>query len=116
MTEVWKKYQQDKKIEGYSPLTLKTYCFQYNLLLRFFGDIDMSELTTEKLKEYLIQEGDHLKPSSLGHRVRCIKSIFKWTHDEGFIPKNPATKLKEPKLGKRIPKFLSELEIEHRTY
>ena len=73
----------------------------------------MSELTTEKLKEYLIQEGDHLKPSSLGHRVRCIKSIFKWTHDEGFIPKNPAAKLEEPKLGKRIPKFLSELEIEH---
>lgn len=113
VTEGWKKYQQDKKIEGYSPLTIKTYCFQYNLLLRFFGDIDMSELTTEKLKEYLIQEGDHLKPSSLGHRVRCIKSIFKWTHDKGFIPKNPAAKLKEPKLGKRIPKFLSELEIEH---
>jgi integrase/recombinase XerD len=71
LSEAWKKYQQDKKIEGYSPLTLKTYCFQYNLLLRFV-DIDMSEITTEKLKEYLIQVGDHLKPSSLGHRVRCI--------------------------------------------
>ncbi|WP_396653112.1 phage integrase N-terminal SAM-like domain-containing protein [Metabacillus arenae] len=76
-------------MEGYSPLTLKTYCFQYNLLLQFFGDINMSELTTEKLKEYLIQAGDHLKPSSLGHRVRCIKSLFKWTHEEGYIPMNP---------------------------
>jgi site-specific recombinase XerD len=113
LSEVWEKYQQDKKIEGYSPLTLKTYCFQYNLLLRFFGDIDMSKLTTEKLKEYLVQAGDHLKPSSLGHRVRCIKSLFKWIHEEGYIPKNPAAKLKEPKLGKRIPKFLCELEIEH---
>lgn len=113
LSEAWKKYQQDKKIEGYSPLTLKTYCFQYNLLLRFFGNIDMREITTEKLKEYLIQEGEHLKASSLGHRVRCIKSIFKWTHEEGYIPKNPAAKLKEPKLGKRIPKFLSDLEIEH---
>ena len=113
LSEAWKKYQQDKKIEGYSPLTLKTYCFQYNLLLRFFGNIDMREITTEKLKEYLIQEGEHLKASSLGHRVRCIKSIFKWTHEEGHIPKNPAAKLKEPKLGKRIPKFLSDLEIEH---
>ena len=73
----------------------------------------MGELTTEKLKEYLIQAGEHLKLSSLGHRVRYIKSLFKWTHDEGIIPKNPAAKLKEPKLGKRIPKFLSELEIEH---
>lgn len=45
LSEAWEKYQLDKKIEGYSPLTLKTYCFQYNLLLRFFGDIDMGELT-----------------------------------------------------------------------
>ncbi|WP_318505929.1 site-specific tyrosine recombinase/integron integrase [Bacillus sp. T3] len=113
LSEAWKKYQQDKSIEGYSSLTLKTYCFQYNLLLRYFGDVDMSELTTEKLKEYLVQEGNHLKRSSLGHRVRCIKSIFKWTHEEGYISNNPAAKLKEPKLGKRIPKFLSDMEIEH---
>ncbi|OFD48164.1 site-specific tyrosine recombinase XerC [Bacillus mycoides] len=113
LTEAWKQYQLDKKIEGYSPLTLKTYYFQYNLLLRYFGDINMSEFTTEKLKGYLIEAGEHLKPSSLGHRVRCIKSLFRWIHDEGFILKNPAAKLKEPKLGKRIPKSLSELEIEH---
>jgi len=113
LSEAWKKYQQDKRIEGYSTLTLKTYCFQYNLLLRFFGDIDLNEFSTEKLKEYLIQSGDHLKPSSLGHRIRCVKSLFRWSHEEGYILKNPAAKLKEPKLGKRIPKFLSELEIEH---
>lgn len=113
LSEAWKKYQQDKKIEGYSTLTLKTYCFQYNLLLRFFGDIDMNRFSTEKLKEYLIQSGEHLKPSSLGHRIRCVKSLFRWSHEEGYILKNPAAKLKEPKLGKRIPKFLSELEIEH---
>lgn len=76
LSEAWEKYQLDKKIEGYSSLTLKTYCFQYNLLLRFFGDIDMGELTTEKSKGYLIQAGEHLKPSSLGHRVRYIKSLL----------------------------------------
>ncbi|CAH2717057.1 Tyrosine recombinase XerC [Neobacillus rhizosphaerae] len=113
LSEVWEKYQLDKKIEGYSALTLKTYCFQYNLLLRFFGDIDMGEFTTEKLKSYLIEAGEHLNASSLGHRVSCIRSLFKWAYDEGVISKNSAAKLKEPKLGKRIPKFLSELEIEH---
>lgn len=113
LSQVWEKYQLDKKIEGYSPLTLKTYCFQYNMLLRYFGDIDLNILTTDQLKEYLIKGSIHLKPSSLGHRVRCIRSLFKWANDEGFIKKNPAAKLKEPKLGKRIPKFLTELEIEH---
>lgn len=113
LSEAWDKYQLDKKIEGYSTLTLKTYSFQYNLLLRYFGDIDMGEFSTEKLKNYLIEAGEHLKASSLGHRVRWIRSLFKWAYDEGVISKNPATKLKEPKLGKRIPKFLSEPEIEH---
>lgn len=113
LSTIWEKYELDKKIEGYSPLTLKTYCFQYNTLLRYFGDVDMNAITTDQLKAYLVDVGEHLKPSSLGHRVRCIRSLFKWTYDEGHIQKNPAAKLKEPKLGKRIPKFLSELEIEH---
>ena len=113
LSTIWEKYELDKKIEGYSPLTLKTYCFQYNTLLRYFGDVDMNAITTDQLKAYLVDVGEHLKPSSLGHRVRCIRSLFKWTYDEGHIQKNPAAKLKEPKLGKRIPKFLSELELEH---
>lgn len=77
LSEARKKYQQNKKIEGYSSLTLKTYCFQYNLLLRFFGDIDMNEFNTDRLKEYLIRSGDHLKASSLGHRVRCVAGHMK---------------------------------------
>jgi hypothetical protein len=59
--ELWNGCLFDKRAlflnEGYSPLTLKTYCFQYNLLLRFFGDIDMDELTTEKLKGYRLLKG-----------------------------------------------------------
>ncbi len=52
LSEAWKRYQQDKKIEGYSSLTLNKYCFQYNLLLRLFDDIDMNEFYTDRLKEY----------------------------------------------------------------
>src|SRR5690625_695058 len=113
LSEAWEKYQSDKRIEGYSSLTLKMYGFQCNLLKRYLSDRRMDEITTEDLKRYLGEAAEYLKPSSLGHRVRFIKSLFKWTHEEGFILKNPAAKLKEPKLGKRIPKFLSEHEIEH---
>ncbi|MEJ8777682.1 tyrosine-type recombinase/integrase [Pseudogracilibacillus sp. ICA-222130] len=113
LSEAWERYQSDKKIEGYSPLTLKMYSFQYKLLKRYLGDIKIDEFTTEKLKQYLIESGGHLKPSSLGHRIRFIKSLFKSIHEEGYILKNPAAKLKEPKLGQRILKFLSKYEIEH---
>ena len=42
-----------------------------------------------------------------------MKSLFRWSHEEGHIRENPAAKIKEPKIGKRIPKFLTEREIEH---
>jgi integrase/recombinase XerD len=41
-----------------------------------------------------------------------MKSLFRWCQEEGHIPLNPAAKIKEPKVGKHIPKFLNEKEIE----
>lgn len=112
VSEVWRRYKSDKKIEGYSPLTLKMYGYQADLFIRFFGDVIFDSLTTDQLKQYLIEAGGHLKPSSLGHRVRFIRSVFKWAHEEGHILTNPASKLKEPKMGQRIPKFLTDYEME----
>lgn len=113
LTQAWSKYISDKKIEGYSTLTIRNYSFQFNVLLRYFGDGNINGFSNNSLKQFVINTGEQLKPSSLGHRIRYIKSFFKWAHEEGFILKNPAIKLKEPKLGKRIPKFLTEQEIEH---
>ncbi|WP_192825070.1 tyrosine-type recombinase/integrase, partial [Peribacillus frigoritolerans] len=46
-------------------------------------------------------------------RIRFIKSLFRWAQDENLINGNPASKIKEPKLELRVPKYLSEEEIEH---
>lgn len=74
--------------------------------------MSIESVTTDWLKGYLSKSSEHLEPSSLSHRIRFIKSIFRWSHEEGHISKNPAAKIKEPKQGKRIPKFLTEREIE----
>ena len=113
LSETWLAYKADKRIEGYSPQTLKAYELQTNLLIRFFGDIKIESISTDQLKDYLSQSSKDLKPSSLAHRVRAIKSLFKWAHEEGKLSSNPTRKVKEPKMGKRIPKFLTEREIEH---
>jgi len=41
----------------------------------------MNEINIDRLKEYLLLSGDHLKPSSLRYRVRCVKSLFRWSQD-----------------------------------
>jgi integrase/recombinase XerD len=105
LSQAWETYESDKRIEGFSPQTLKAYQLQITLLIRHFGDIEINSLTTEQLKEYLSESSKTLKPSSLAHRVRSMKSLLRWSYEEGHISINPVAKIKEPKVGKRIPKF-----------
>lgn len=111
LSDSYKIYHQDKILMGYSSYTLKAYGVQIKLLLRYVGDVEINKVSLVMLKGYLSAQ-THLKPSSLGHRVRFIRSFFRWALDEGMININPASKLSEPKLGDRIPKAMTEEEIE----
>lgn len=111
ISEAWAACEADRRLDGYSRHTLKGYGIQARLFIRFLGDRLINEITTADLKRYLAAQ-THLKPSSLGHRTRFLKSFFRWVQDEGYIVGNPTTKVKEPKEGKRIPKALSEEDTE----
>src|SRR5690625_7275822 len=89
------------------------YGFQYNLLKRFFSDVAMNELSTESLKQYLIDDSGHLKPFSLGHRIRFIKSIFKLALVEWHISLILAVKLIEIQLDKILLNILTKYEIDY---
>lgn len=110
ISEVYKLYYNDKKLEGYSPKTLKGYKYQVGLLIRNLGDTDIQTISISLIKEYLLQQ-THLQKSSLGMRIRFLKSFFRYCYEERYVNINISKKLKEPKLGKRIPKYLTEEEI-----
>ncbi|KEQ25985.1 integrase [Paenibacillus tyrfis] len=69
------------------------------------------DVTLQLLKEYLAKQSDRLKPSSLGHRIRFIRSLFRFAYEETYLTSNPSLKLREPKMDKRIPKFLIEEDV-----
>ncbi|MDQ0413371.1 site-specific recombinase XerD [Mesobacillus stamsii] len=102
----------DKRIEGFSPYTIKAYGIQARLLVLYFKDAEIGSISTANLKKYLNHSAAALKPSSMAHRIRFMKSLFRWCHEDGHMTHNPAVKIKEPKVGKRIPKFLTEKESE----
>lgn len=112
LQEAWELYEADKTIERYSQATLRLYRVQMTLLQRHFGEVDIEEITLLDLKNYLIEKCGHLKPASLGGRIRFIRAFFRWAADEGYVSKNPAAKLREPRLGQRVPKALSEEDTE----
>lgn len=112
LSQAWSAYEADKRLEGYSPYTLKAYQLQARLLIRAIGDAEIAEVTFEALKGYLAKDAERLKPASIGHRIRFLKSLFRWAQDEGHVTRNPSAKLKEPKQGARVPKALSEEDTE----
>lgn len=108
LSQAWKTYESDKRIEGFSSQTLKAYRLQSCLLIRYFTDVAIESLSTNQLKEYLAESSEHLKPSSLAHRIRFMWSLFRWSHEEGHIPSNPAYKIKDQKSGNKYPSSLQK--------
>lgn len=113
LRELWRLYEADKRIQGFSPLTLKAYTLQLRMLVGELGDLNIGEVTLQLLKEYLAKQSGRLKPSSLGHRIRFVRSLFRFAYEEGYLGTNPSLKLREPKMDKRIPKFLIEEDVIH---
>lgn len=83
------------------------------MLVLELGNLDVTEVTLTILKEYLAKQAVRLKPNSLGHRIRFIRSLSRYAYKETYLTSNPSLKLREPKLDKRIPKFLIEEDVIH---
>jgi len=110
LSSLWSMYKKDKAIAGYSTHTLKAYELQFKLLINHIGEVDIDSIACAQLKDYLYAN-IHLKPASLGHRVRFMRSFFKWANSEGYSTNNPAEKIKEPKVKDKTPKYLSDEEV-----
>ncbi|GGA14271.1 hypothetical protein GCM10008018_68920 [Paenibacillus marchantiophytorum] len=113
LKELWMLYEADKRILGFSSHTMKAYFLQLNMLIRELGNLEIEEISLNMLKDYFSRVSERLKPSSLGHRIRFIRSLFRFAFEEGHMTRNPSLKLREPKMDKRIPKFLVEEDVIH---
>lgn len=112
LSEVWELYKSDKQLEGYSPHTLKSYELQNNLFIKYQGDIKMEDITYQMMKHYLANAAKTLKPASIAFRMKYFRSVWRYAIDEGIISENPASRLRDPKQPKRIPKDMSAEQIE----
>lgn len=53
-----------------------------------------------------------LAPTSVIRKVASLRGFFKWTFSMGFLEKNPASTLEQPKVPQRLPKVVSIKDIE----
>ena len=105
-------YLKTHKLDGYSDKTLYSYKLHLKRLMSNMGDeAAIEEIKLEHLRSHLTSL-THLQTSSLANKVRALKAFFKWLYEEEILERNPALKLREPRLPARIPKALSVEEVE----
>lgn len=59
------------------------------------------------LRAFLGQLARTLTPTSIARKLSSIRAFFKFLEREGRVRKNPAQMLSTPKLGRKLPTFLS---------
>ena len=105
-------YLRACRLDGYSDKTLYSYKLHLKCLMSDVGDeATIEEIKLEHLRTHLTGL-THLQTSSLANKVRALKAFFKWLYEEEILERNPALKLREPRLPARIPKALTVEEIE----
>jgi integrase/recombinase XerD len=73
-----------------------------------FADCDR-----RRVEEYLIYcDAQGLAPATRARRLAAIRQLFRFAFDEGWRSDNPALQIKGPGRHKRLPKTLSQDEVE----
>ncbi len=105
-----KLYISAKRLEGLSDLTLQDY-YRELLLFEFYVQKPTVNITTSDIRQYLAND-ENVSASTTGKKLSVIKTFFTWLVDEEILLKNPAARIKQVKLPKRLPKALTALELE----
>ena len=115
--------------KGQSVQTQKTYSALLNRFIRWAesrGLADWESVTRKHLTEFLKHERNRkpegqakdkaiqLSPESIYLQIAALRAFYKFAAEEEIIPANLAEYLSLPRRWKRLPKSLSDLEIEGR--
>lgn len=109
-----------------SPNSVKEYNYDIANFLKFiksgkksnFKEVNISDMTLDEIKSITLEDihsyiaymasALNSKPTTRARKVSSIKIFFTYlSHKAKLIENNPAQDLETPKLGKRIPKYLS---------
>lgn len=98
-----------EQVRRLSPATVRAYRADLRDLVVSSGDISVSEVDLETLREWLwraTQRGD--ARSTLARRAAAARSFFAWAKDEEHIRIDPALRLIAPKRGRSLPAVASK--------
>ena len=101
-----------------SKLTVENYRrdisdFERFLLAKTDKDFSWDQVRVIHIRSYLAYlNHENYARRTIARRISSLRSFYKFLLREEYIGQNPFTKIRTPKLDKRLPVFLEETEIE----
>jgi integrase/recombinase XerC len=96
-----------------SPLTLKSYGEDLDSLFEYFKERvgflpAPAAVTIQQLRGYVayLHECQYAR-TTIARRLACLRSLFKFAVRDGACDSNPAKALRTPRVGRKLPAFLS---------
>lgn len=97
--------------------TLKSYKDDFNSFADYLTDrvgpiSEPDQITIPVLRGYVtyLHECQYAR-TTIARRLACLRSFFRYTTREGLTPNNPAKALRTPRVGRKLPNFLTTEDI-----
>lgn len=95
-----------------SPHTVINYAVDLRDFGGFVGDVEVEKIGILELRKFLAALREkNLQKRTVARKLATLRSFFKFLRREGLLKTNPAASLMNPRLDKKLPKFLSEEEV-----
>ena len=99
---------------GVSPRTSEAYQRDLEDYLYFLNtkNISLLKAKREDLQEYIQQlAANGMAPKTQARRLSALREFYRFLFSENRITKNPTDYILSPKIGKPLPKYLSEKHV-----
>jgi len=98
--------------DGLSKNTLEAYRRDLNLYVTWLSPRDLNGTAEVDLQAYFTHSHDATKATTANRRLTVFKRYFRWALREGLVSVDPTLKLQSAKQVLRVPKTLTEAQVE----
>lgn len=96
---------------NYSDNTIKSYDNDLAKFIKYFEKKDILKLGVKDIEKY-INTLNELAPSSVSHNISTLRTFYNYYLKLDKISSNPCDSIKQPKLGRHLPVYLTIEETE----
>lgn len=110
-------FKKHMRYEGFSQHTVQAFSSDLNLLGHYLGTgQSIGQVTVKNLNDFLNwllnERGIPCSPKSYARRVTTLKVFFKWLHQGGILPSDPAAPVIQRSVRSPLPIILTRQEID----